>query len=238
LLNWYETAILAISAVSALSALLAVCLAWRGLRLSNTTVVKIDEVRASFTQCLGENNEEPFGQLTVLIRNKGLALHSMTAALTLKDLERFGQFRIELRRRDAPSEPGVFAKGMVAEMGLKGYELDDMTRSVLGGVTSPHEHDASICVYSQGYLTAKFKLYGRLDSLKMKWNGLAFKFNRLFDRQVGRNEQGTPVVKTYTILPTFEVWSFQLESFLRFLQAPRQAASQDVRGSDQSGKTA
>jgi len=218
LLNWYETVILVISAVSALSALAAVLITWRGLELSNSVVLSLEDCQASFPMSVYENDGQQFAEFRVVLRNHGLPLYSMRTLLVLLELASFGRVSVGLERRNEASEHDVFSKGMVAELSIKSYELDETTCSLLAKAGTAKKHRPRLRVESQGYLVQELPLWGLFDSVKIRWNELAFRLNSLFERQVGQNERGVPMVKSHEILPTFTIASFQLECFLRYVR--------------------
>jgi len=232
LLNWYEVAILLISAVSAVSALVAVCVTWRESRRNNSVVLDIQNFSSSWTEALDENNAQPFAQLRVVIRNYGMALHRMKARLTWIEKRGWGLCSIALRRQSAQGgRNDVFAKGMVAQFGLKSYELGADSISFLSTLEDPAEQKARLEVFSQGYLAQDFRIGGALDRMKGKWNSWAFRFNRAFDRRMGRNETGVPVVKTYRLLPLFRSLSFHVTDFIRMAQ-PRPDGPRDAKAEE------
>jgi hypothetical protein len=218
LLNWYEWTILVVTAVGALAALIAALTAWRESRRNNSVVLKVVKCVGSLTESVDENKERAFTEFSVLIRNRGLPLYGMTAKLVFHEVGRLGSLHIALKNRSEAGPDGIFAKGMLAEFSLKSYDLGDDGCKMLAPVVNARKHRASLCVYSQGYQAAEFPLTSLFDPLRMKWNRTAVGFNGLFDRQVGVNERGTPIVKSYRLLPLFPVPAMHLDVFLSHIR--------------------
>lgn len=225
MLRWYEIAILAVSAVSAFSALVGMCITWAESRRNNSVVLRLMKVSCDHPERAGENRGQQFAEFSVVLRNRGRPLHDMTVSLVFNDPPLWPQVSLQLRDSEESEPNRIFEKGMIAEPCLKSYKLREALYLSLSRLKDPRKQRTRLCVYSQGYLAAEWRLWGRFDGLKLKWNSLAWRFNRLFDRQMAENERGAPVVKMYHILPTFAVPSIHLESLADFVRSQQERES-------------
>ena len=106
-----------------------------------------------------------------------------------------------------------FAKGMIVEFGLKSYQMSSENKAFLARLKDPREQDAVICVYSQDYLAASFRVGGWLDRLKSRWNSVAFRFNNLFTRRVGKRKDA---IRMYEVLPRFKTFEQHIKDFVNW----------------------
>ena len=237
LLNWYEWTILVVTAVGASAALVAALTARRESRMNSSVVLKVVKCAGVVKQSIHEHNAQRFAEFSVLIRNLGLPLHGATAEVVFHEVGRLGLLQIALSNRSKSGPDGIFAKGMLAEFSLKSYELGDQGVQMLAPIANARKNRASLRIYSQGYEAAEFPLTRLLDPLRIRWNGTALKFNGLFDRQVGINEQGVPIVKTYRLLPSFPVPAKHLDLFLSEIKSQRREHGRaDGTGAGSDGK--
>jgi hypothetical protein len=230
-LQCYELWILVISTISALAAFVAAAVGLRESRRNNTVVLSIRRCSSSEVVSRDENELRPFAQLTLILRNHGLPLYGPRVWLTWVPKPGYGPCSFALERCDAARfSRGPLLKGMVAEFGLKSYELDAMRLEFLAELQDPRRQRARFCVHSQGYLATEFWIGGLRDKLKGRWNAFAFRVNRLCKTRVWQNDQGVRRVKTPRILPTVTSLEFQLKEFLRILRYDLKQASEDQAG--------
>lgn len=76
---------------------------------------------------------------------------------------------------------------MVAEFGIKLSELDRTGQTVLSLLVDPGQQDASYVVTSQGYSAKRIRIGGRRACMTIKWNRFVYRFNHLFDKQIGEH---------------------------------------------------
>lgn len=126
-----------------------------------------------------------------------------------------GTISVPLTRYGATSNgDDRFEMGMMGEFGLKSYEIRPEDRAFILLLQDIDRQEASLCVYSQGFLATEFKLGGRREAAKERWNRFAGIANGWFDRRIGTNEQGMPVIRTRRLLPCFVLLRFHLREFI------------------------
>ncbi len=185
-----------IDPIALFTSLFAIWFAYTETRKSNNILVQI--LRCHSTEKFSnENQGRGFTELSVLVRNQGISLHDPKMSLNFRDKAGYGRLSLPLKRRDERTgEHSEFARGMIAEFGLKSHELRPGDRQFLANLADLAKQDACFSLFSQGYLARVFRV-GRLrDRLAARWNSFAYKFNRMFDKKIG--DSG---VKETAILP-------------------------------------
>lgn len=151
----------------------------------------------------------------VRIRNQGITLHNPRMAIQFAPKGGLGTLSIPLERRhERTGEHTEFARGMIAEFSIKTTEVNELGCKFFGMLEDCSPQNARLVISSQGYIAKSFRVGGRRDRLALRWNWIAFRFNRLFDRQVG--EHG---IRMANILPEAQQLSAQLMTFKGELQA-------------------
>jgi hypothetical protein len=187
--------------IAMVTALVAIYVACREVSRNNTVILNIRECSNVGTTNMGENNNRPFHQLSLLMRNVGIPLHSPEITLTFTGRDGFGRMQVRLQKRsDRTGDHDELSRGMVAEFGFKSYELDQAARRMLMGLEDPAAQNACLLVFSQGYWAKQFRVGGTRDRLASKWNSLAFRLNRLFWRRVVTSK-GKTGMKTFDLFP-------------------------------------
>src|SRR4051812_7116632 len=98
---------------------------WYTIRESkhnNSVVLKLRHCAASGHWNAGENKGEAFNSLSILVENRGLSLYDLQASIRFSGFDGTGSFNFQLVNR-GKKKGGEFAKGMVAEFGIKSYEF-------------------------------------------------------------------------------------------------------------------
>lgn len=209
--------------IAFLVSLFAVWSAYTETRKNNNTLVQILRCKSTARASLKENRGQIFTELSVLIRNQGISLHDPKMSLNFREKTGYGQLSLPLKRRDERTgEHSEFARGMIAEFGLKSYELNPGDRQFLENLVDLAKQDARFTLYSQGYLAKEFLVWRLRYRLAVKWNALAYHFNRMFDRNVGES-----VLKQTTILPESMLdLSVPLRFFIQEVKTPQHATGQ------------
>jgi len=192
------------------------------LRSNNNVILRIDECHGSEVTDLDENHGKTFAELSIVIRNRGLCLHDLAASLSFCGEWGAGHLNFPLTRigRKADSHD-EFSRGMVATFTLKSYELDLGDIHMLQGLGSPRERDATLNIWSQGFLAKQFRIGGLRDRLAQRWNRTAYSFNHVFERRTGTNPEGMPVVKMPEIIPYRPTVERQVVNFIVSLERLR-----------------
>ena len=197
------------------TALFAIWFAFHEARKSNNVLIKIRKCVFSGVQSIDENQCRYFSKLTILLQNRGISLHNLHVSLNFAEKNGCGSINVPLKRENSKtSNHDEFARGMLAEFYFKSYQLNDAQKSLLRDLKDAQKQKARLCVYSQNYLAKTFKAGGTLDRLKHKWNNIAIRIKSGFERQVGINPEGMPIIKRYNVVPTFEILEFNIMSFI------------------------
>ena len=112
-----------------------------------------------------------------------------------------------------------FEKGMAGEFGWKSFELGPNDTALISQLQSVEMQNARLRINSQGYSATEFGIGGQAEWLKSAWNTIASKVNSFFDREIGINEMGMPIVKQGRLLPRFVMIGPSLRQFIRRLNA-------------------
>jgi hypothetical protein len=175
-----------VNLIAMATGLVAICYTIRESRRNNKVLLKIKECQASYRQSVDENSGNPFHELRVVVKNCGIPLHSVNAVINFSHPSEPGRFTFPLKRRHRTGDHDEFAKGMIAEFGVLSYELDKYHFGFVRALAESKNEDAWLCIFSQGYLAAEFRVAGISDHIKMQWNRLAFRVNNLFQRDIHR----------------------------------------------------
>jgi hypothetical protein len=202
-----------------LTSLFAIWFAYTETRKSNNILVQILQCKTTTRGSRYENRGIPFTELLVLIRNQGISLHDPKFSLSFREKTGRGWLTVPLKRRDERhGDHSEFPRGMIAEFSKKSYELEPGARQFLEHLTDVAPQSARFRLFSQGYLAKEFPVWRLRYRLAIRWNSFAYKFNRMFDRQVG--ESG---LKRAAILPenTLDL-SIPLRFFIQQLKTSEQ----------------
>lgn len=205
--------------VSLTVALLALWITFADYRRNNYVIVRVIECSCSHPQSIHENREQPFHHFRILVRNHGLPLYGLSAALKFTGENGAGTFTLHLKK--AGETNGLrdeCARGMIAEFYWKSYQLDDTDLGVLLILKDLAKQHARLCLYSGGYFACDFRVGGVMDRLKALWNRFAFKVNSPLKREVGRDVNGVPIVRHYEVAPRFLNRSWALNNFVEALR--------------------
>ena len=185
---------------------IALCITCFELRRNHKVVVKIKKVSGHYTTSY-ENNKKTFSELNIIIENKGIVLFNPELFLSFNSLDIRGGLISFALNREKPSitSNDDFARGMIAEYYLKSYKLEEDEKALLKKLKDPAKQRPRLCLYSQGYLVKVFKYNKFIELLKTKWNSLSFKINLKFNKEIGKNLEGMPIIRSRKILPRFGV---------------------------------
>ena len=218
--------------VSLTIALLALWIAFADYRRNNYVIVKVMECSCSHPQSINENQQRPFHHFRVLVRNHGIPLYGLSAALKFTDEHGAGTFTLPLRRAGDKEElRNECGRGMIAEFYWKSYQLDDSDLGFLLSLKDVAKQHARLCLYSGGYFARAFRIGGSVERLKALWNKLAFKVNYPLQREVGRDAMGVSIVRRYEVCPRFLDISWTLNNVIEALRRDFRRRT-DVRGPD------
>lgn len=152
-----------------------------------------------------------------MIRNQGIPLHEVKASLNFTGPDGHGRFNLPLKRRKPDGERHEFAKGMLAEFGLRSDNLDELESGFLSDLPDPKAQDAEICVFSQDYLAHRFRIGAGFDDWKSRWNQLAYRINWMFDRRV-KGADGAVLLHTREVLPILQTIGPKLMTFRKWIE--------------------
>jgi hypothetical protein len=200
-------------------ALLALWIGYANYRRNNFAVIRLRACSCSYTRSLLENAGQLFGQLRVEIQNLGIPLHNVALWLRFNYKDAPGNYSYELRAGDQSGlREGQFVKGAIAEFSLKSYPFDKVDVAIISKLEDPRKQRASLRLFADGFLVWEHRLDRWWAPLKRRWNSVAMRINRLFTRRMGTNAEGIPVVKEYTVLPTFAVPSWGVAQFAEYIR--------------------
>ncbi len=195
-------------------AVLALWIARSNYRRSNLPVLNIEECSCSHIQGIEENECQLFCYFRVLVRNLGIPLFDVAMTLVFREKNGHGKLTFPLKRKGKTNDRmDQFAKGMIAEFFLKSYELSRHEIGMLSVLENPSMQEATLCLYSDGYLTMKWRLGGYWERCIQKWNRVAFRVNWALRREIGKNEKGLGIIKQPRVLPTLQVKAFHIAQF-------------------------
>jgi len=202
--------------------LVAIFVTFRELRRNNAVCLVVEDCRAFSQQAIGKNNGQLFDQFTVRVRNKGMSVYGLTAAICFNGPDGSGRITCPMRRQRLAGDADELCKGMIAEFYFKSFELSDLERAFLLSLKSPRAQNARLNFYSQSYLCASFPIETRYTWIKKKWSDVAFRVNNAFTRKVGRSREGMDIIHTPNMLPVAKP---RLEKLRVFLESLRETES-------------
>lgn len=153
--------------VSLIVALLALWITFADYRRNNYVIVRIIECSCSHPHTVHENQERPFHHFRVLVRNHGIPLYGVSAALRFTDENGAGTFTLPLKKAGDKSEVrDEFGRGMIAEFYWKSYQLDDTDLGFLLSLKDSAKQFSRLCLYSGGYFACDFRIGDVMDRLR------------------------------------------------------------------------
>jgi len=195
--------------IAAIAALGAWWISWREVRRNNRIIVKLKR----FNSFLIKDQTGIYYKLEIYVVNKGIQLQNISMSIGFYEQGKSGYVSgpIPLSKysKDLSS---TFLRGSIASFML--VSSDKMTSHYFSMLRNIKEQRPVINLFNNSFLACFFSIYSRWDWLKKLWNKLSFKLR--FSRRVGEGCEGKGVFKYYQ-LPTFEIRSEQLNSFLNGL---------------------
>jgi len=186
---------------------------------ASRVLLKVKKCSFEGTKSANENNQDMFFVFRIVVQNRGISLHTVCMSLSFVMENGGGMVNIPLMRKHLKEcNTDEFARGMIGEFYLKSCELDEAQKKILCVLKNSKKQNACLCVYSQDYLAKCFEIWKLSEAIKMKWNSLAIRVNTRFERRVGTNPEGMPVVKSYRILPVLTTIKPHIMSFIESLR--------------------
>lgn len=201
-----------------LVSLVAIFVTFRELRRNNSVCLYVEDCQSFSRQSERENNRQFYNQFVVKIRNQGMSVYGLSAAICFRSPDGGGTMTCPIRRKPLSGDRDEMCKGMVAEFYLKSFELSGIEKGFLSVLKSTRTQNATLNFYSQNYLCASFPIYRRSVWCKKKWNYFAHRINYAFTRQVGRSAEGMAIVHTPTLIPSFKIGIDRLNEFIALIQ--------------------
>lgn len=199
-------------------ALVALLYTNRESRRNSSVWLTIEDCVSDGSQSVNENNCQFFHRLTVKVRNHGIPLYGLSAAICFRGADGSGMLSYPIRRKHLASDRDEFGKGMIAEFQLKSYEMSKSELTFLTSLESAKKQSATLNFYSQNYLCASFPVHARTVWLKKAWNRLAWRFNYMLKWRVGKSNQGHDIIWTPTVLPLFTIHLDNLSDFIKSIR--------------------
>lgn len=195
--------------------LVALLISWTNAKRTNLSVLRIIEV-CGYTRGSIHSKGVRSHRLSVLVKNLGLPLYDPNFLLQLTAPDDSGTLSIEMPKCSISSEapinqPGELAKGMVVKFGVCSDKLSKECASrILAFCGGRQELQILDC----GYLVQTFPIGGWRDRIGAKWNFLAGRTNRKFDRIIKAND-GHKMLKLGKVLPTLRNYQWGVDCFLK-----------------------
>jgi hypothetical protein len=200
--------------------LVALYVAVSQMRRNSLPSGRITKARGSFRQAVSENNEQMFAEFELVIRNTGVKLIDPIVTLEFVGTDGCGGTSITLaERKHVRGGAGEFERSMYAAFELKSYKLQPFVITWLKSIEDLGKQRAAFRVYSQSYLAYEFKIGGWLDRFKHRWNMLALKVHRRFERMIKAND-GSERLYIPEWLPTFVSLEWPLMNFVDHFKRP------------------
>jgi hypothetical protein len=197
------------------TAVVSIWIAIREVRLNNTVAITVEDASESTRRVYGFNNEQPFHEFRVLIRNRGVTLHGVKARIEFAAaLPQTGWLAIPLTPNGEVVGDGQFARGMIAEFRWRSCDVDATDTQMLKALKNSREQNAVVRIYSQNYLAWTKRVAGVVpDCLKYlnRWLHLA---NRQSLYSIGKSTRGGKVYAYRYRLPTFVDIETPLKRFI------------------------
>lgn len=204
-------------------ALLAIWIALRESKRNSSVWITIEDCVSDASLSVSENNCQLFHRFSVKIRNHGIPLYGLSVAICFRGVDGSGTLSFPIRRMDLAGDRDEFSRGMISMFQLKSYEMSTQEKNFLGLLESIRKQDATLNFYSQNYLCASFAIHSRTTWLKSTWNRLAWRFNHMLTRRVGRNKEGHDIIRTPQVMPVFKI---RLDKLTEFIKSIKQEAEQ------------
>jgi hypothetical protein len=125
-------------------ALVAILYTLRESRRNNSVWLSIEDCVSDGSQSVHENNCQYFHRFTVRIRNNGIPLYGLSAAICFRGADGSGTLTCPIRRKQLAGDRDEFGKGMIAEFQFKSYEMSRMERAFLTSLESARKQDATL----------------------------------------------------------------------------------------------
>lgn len=204
-------------------AVVAILLAIVEMRRGNSVVLRLRRCQYSGRQAVDENRGQAFSELNIVVANKGISLHAMTATIGFRAADGHGWYTLPVPRIERGGDGDEFARGMVAQFTFKTYKMDKHDRGFLLALQDPGKQDAVLEFWSQGYLAARFQIGGQWDRLKELWNKLAFwvNWNMLTYRWKG-------MLRTWFELPQLPQLSVHLMDLRKTIERERAESASNL----------
>lgn len=187
-------------------------------RRNNRTSLSLLEASTSACRVVNENDGKWFQELTVVLRNNGLPLHDVKAAMMFVGIPpNTGTYTIGLREKASPQGRRELAKGMIVTYRLRSYDLDGPMIAMLQQLQSPHRQHAALQVYSQDYLACSIRIGGWWDKGAEYVNQWIHLANRCTMQRIGRNHEGHDVVEHTIRIKPLKTLAFPIRRFIKAL---------------------
>lgn len=148
-----------------------------------------------------------------MIRNLGISLHDPAMQLVFHSHGGPGHAYLPLKRRDEQTgQHSEFARGMIARFALKSYEMDAGSRQMLDDLKDLKKQDATLVIYSQGYVAHEIRLGTFWRKKVWRWNNFAWSINRRFNRQTDRG------LKIGNIVPKLDDLHINIRMFIQHMR--------------------
>ena len=194
----------------------ALWIAYLAYRAAATVWIQLLSVDGAYTESLSENASQGFHHFDITIRNRGLTMQDVKVCLSLMSNNGNHQFQLQRVQFSDSSIAiecgGEFKPGMVGRFSLKSYQYPNLAKS-LDGFCGARKNDARIRIYTQGFLVFEARLWHRCYWLRSRWNALAFRVNRKFDKAIVVSD-GRELLKLGCVLPLCNDSQFRIESFV------------------------
>jgi hypothetical protein len=209
-------------------ALISIWITFREVRRNNAVCLEIVSCECKSTQSANENGCVPFSQFTIQLRNKGIALHSISMRLGFRGLDGSGLFSFPLIRSKLTGDRDEFSRGMIAEFYLKSYQLKQKEVAFIKMLVDSRKQDAVFNVYSQDFCCYRIPINTKRATIARFWNHCAVWVNLRFTRNLRKTPDGLPLLYTPTILPLFRADLKKLDEFISDLRHESPNASNTV----------
>lgn len=207
-----------IDLIALVSAFFAIGLAVYEMRRNSSVVISLVEATHQAVGRVGVRGGKLVHELTIVVRNDGVALHDVRAYLEFSgERPHFGHCSIPLKVNNEVYGDGAFTRGMIAAFSWSELDLDGSTIRSLKLLRDCRKQRATFRLYSQRYLAYSHSVaatWARARAYVNQWLSLA---NRMSHRRIGKNEHGHDVVEAVLNIPTFINVERNLMSFIEAL---------------------
>jgi hypothetical protein len=165
-------------------------------RRNNRTSLSLLDAVTSMRGAVNENDGKWFHELSLVLRNNGLPLHDVKAAITFAGIPpNTGTCSIGLREKESTQGKRELGKGMIVTYRLRSYDLDETTIAMLRRLQSPRRQHAALRIYSQDYLAYSISIGGWWDKWADYMNQWIHLVNRCTMRRIGKTHESHDVVE-------------------------------------------